>query len=160
MGLPLKFNLVLVLVILAGFAATGLVSRQLLQDNAREEVLRNARLLMDRQRPAGAPPGQPDGLAWQPSTSSTPPAGRAQTPASPSVRAARRYRPLLLPLLQRRAACAAAAGLEPVHRPAGEMIVKKEVARHTALETLLQALATEIDRPADRASFLAAMQKL
>ena len=124
MGLPLKFNLVLVLVlvlvILAGFAATGLVSRQLLQDNAREEVLRNARLLMDRQRPAGAPPGQPDGLAWQPSTPSTPPAGRAQTPASPSVRAARRYRPLLLPPLQRRAACAAAAGLEPVHRPAGE----------------------------------------
>lgn len=47
MGLRLKFNLVLVIVFLAGFAATGLVSRQLLQDNAREEVLRNARLLMD-----------------------------------------------------------------------------------------------------------------
>ena len=49
MGLRLKFNLVLVLVIvfLAGFAPTGLVSRQLLQDNAREEVLRNARLMMD-----------------------------------------------------------------------------------------------------------------
>ncbi len=47
MGLRLKFNLVLVVVFLAGFAAAGLVSRQLLQDNAREEVLRNARLLMD-----------------------------------------------------------------------------------------------------------------
>ncbi|MES2241546.1 MAG: DUF3365 domain-containing protein [Pseudomonadota bacterium] len=47
MGLRLKFNLVLVIVFLAGFAATGLVSRQLLQDNAREEVLRNARLMMD-----------------------------------------------------------------------------------------------------------------
>jgi hypothetical protein len=44
--------------------------------------------------------------------------------------------------------------------PLAKMIVKKEVARHTALETLLQALAVEIDRPADRASFLAAMQKL
>ena len=56
MDLRLKFNLVLVIVFLAGFAATGLVSRQLLQDNAREEVLRNARLLMDRQRrPAGRP---------------------------------------------------------------------------------------------------------
>ena len=47
MGLRLKFNLVLVIVFLAGFAATGLVSRRLLQDNAREEVLRNARLMMD-----------------------------------------------------------------------------------------------------------------
>lgn len=47
MGLRLKFNLVLVIVFLAGFAATGMISRQLLQDNAREEVLRNARLMMD-----------------------------------------------------------------------------------------------------------------
>ncbi|MES2241545.1 MAG: protein kinase [Pseudomonadota bacterium] len=44
--------------------------------------------------------------------------------------------------------------------PLAKMIVKKELVRHTALETLVQALATEIDRPADRASFLAAMQKL
>ena len=47
MGLRLKFNLVLVIVFLAGFAAAGFITRQLLQDNAREEVLRNARLLMD-----------------------------------------------------------------------------------------------------------------
>jgi HAMP domain-containing protein len=47
MGLRLKFNLVLVLVFLVGFAAAGVVSRHLLQENAREEVLRNARLLMD-----------------------------------------------------------------------------------------------------------------
>lgn len=47
MGLRLKFNLVLVVVFLAGFAAAGVLSRQLLQDNARDEVLRNARLLMD-----------------------------------------------------------------------------------------------------------------
>ncbi|WP_141397400.1 adenylate/guanylate cyclase domain-containing protein [Polaromonas sp. AER18D-145] len=44
--------------------------------------------------------------------------------------------------------------------PLAKMIVKKEVARHTALETLLQSLAAEIDRPVDRAGFLAAMQKL
>ena len=47
MGLRLKFNLVLVLVFLAGFAAAGYISRQLLQENARDEVLRNARLMMD-----------------------------------------------------------------------------------------------------------------
>ncbi len=47
MGLRLKFNLVLVVVFLAGFAAAGVITRQLLQDNAREEVLRNARLMMD-----------------------------------------------------------------------------------------------------------------
>ena len=47
MGLRLKFNLVLILVFLAGFGAAGLVSRQLLQDNARDEVVRNARLMME-----------------------------------------------------------------------------------------------------------------
>ncbi|MES2945625.1 MAG: DUF3365 domain-containing protein [Pseudomonadota bacterium] len=47
MGLRLKFNLVLVVVFLAGFAAAGFITRDLLQDNAREEVLRNARLMMD-----------------------------------------------------------------------------------------------------------------
>ena len=47
MGLRLKFNLVLVVVFAIGFAAVGFISRQMLQDNAREEVLRNARLMMD-----------------------------------------------------------------------------------------------------------------
>ncbi len=47
MGLRLKFNLVLIVVFLAGFGAAGYISRQLLQENAREEVLRNARLMMD-----------------------------------------------------------------------------------------------------------------
>ena len=47
MGLRLKFNLTLVLVFALGFAAVGFNSRQMLQDNAREEVLRNARLMMD-----------------------------------------------------------------------------------------------------------------
>jgi methyl-accepting chemotaxis protein len=47
MGLRLKFNLVLIVVFLAGFAAAGFITRELLQDNAREEVLRNARLMMD-----------------------------------------------------------------------------------------------------------------
>lgn len=44
--------------------------------------------------------------------------------------------------------------------PLAKMIVEKEVARHTAQETLVQALAAEIDRPADRASFLAVVKKL
>ncbi|HYW57873.1 MAG TPA: DUF3365 domain-containing protein [Polaromonas sp.] len=47
MGLRLKFNLVLVIVFVAGLSAVGLISRELLQANAREEVLRNARLMMD-----------------------------------------------------------------------------------------------------------------
>ncbi len=47
MGLRLKFNLVLIVVFLAGFAAAGVISRQLLLDNAREEVLREARLMME-----------------------------------------------------------------------------------------------------------------
>ncbi|APW43572.1 c-type heme family protein [Rhodoferax saidenbachensis] len=47
MGLRLKFNLVLIMVFLVGFAAAGFISRELLQANAREEVVRNARLLMD-----------------------------------------------------------------------------------------------------------------
>lgn len=47
MGLRLKFNLVLIAVFLVGFAAAGFISRQLLQENARDEVVRNARLMMD-----------------------------------------------------------------------------------------------------------------
>lgn len=47
MGLRLKFNLVLVVVFLIGFGAAGMISRQLLQDNARDEVVRNARLMME-----------------------------------------------------------------------------------------------------------------
>lgn len=47
MGLRLKFNLVLIVVFLAGFAAAGFVSRQLLQENARDEVIREARLMME-----------------------------------------------------------------------------------------------------------------
>jgi protein-histidine pros-kinase len=46
MGLRLKFNLVLVVVFIAGFAAAGFISRQLLLENARDEVVRDARLMM------------------------------------------------------------------------------------------------------------------
>src|SRR3954466_15928775 len=47
MGLRLKFNLVLIVVFLAGFGAAGFVSRELLQENARDEVIRDARLMME-----------------------------------------------------------------------------------------------------------------
>jgi len=47
MGLRLKFNLVLIVVFLAGFVAAGAISRQLLQENARDEVIRDARLMME-----------------------------------------------------------------------------------------------------------------
>lgn len=47
MGIRLKFNLVLVGVFLAGFAAAGWTSYELLHRNAREEILRNARLMME-----------------------------------------------------------------------------------------------------------------
>ena len=46
MGLRLKFNLVL-LVFALGFAITAYVSWNLLQRNAREEVVRNADLMME-----------------------------------------------------------------------------------------------------------------
>jgi HAMP domain-containing protein len=47
MGLRLKFNLVLLLVFLLGLGITAYLSWGLLQRNAREEVLRNADLMME-----------------------------------------------------------------------------------------------------------------
>lgn len=47
MGLRLKFNLVLVGVFAIGLAACGALSHRLLHDNARAEVERNARLMME-----------------------------------------------------------------------------------------------------------------
>jgi len=47
MGLRLKFNLVLLLVFLVGLAVAGWISRDLLIRNAREEVARNAGLMME-----------------------------------------------------------------------------------------------------------------
>ena len=47
MGLRLKFNLVLIAVFLAGFAVAGWTSYQLLQRNARGEIVRNARVMME-----------------------------------------------------------------------------------------------------------------
>ena len=47
MGIRLKFNLILLAVFLGGFAIAGWISHELLQRNAREEILRNARLIMD-----------------------------------------------------------------------------------------------------------------
>ena len=47
MGIRLKFNLVLVAVFLAGLALAGWISNELLQRNAREEILRHARLMME-----------------------------------------------------------------------------------------------------------------
>ena len=47
MKLILKFNLVFVLVFLTGLAAAGYVSWTLLQQNARDEIVQNARLVME-----------------------------------------------------------------------------------------------------------------
>ncbi len=47
MGLRLKFNLVLSVVFLLGLAVTGYESYELLHKNAREEVLRNAGVMME-----------------------------------------------------------------------------------------------------------------
>jgi protein-histidine pros-kinase len=46
-GLRFKFNIVLVLVFLAGMAGSAVVSYQLLQRNAKREVLRDAGLMME-----------------------------------------------------------------------------------------------------------------
>jgi len=47
MGLRLKFNLVLLVVFALGLAVTGYVSHDLLHRNARDEVLRNAGVMME-----------------------------------------------------------------------------------------------------------------
>ena len=47
MKLILKFNLVFIAIFLIGLGAAGYVSNQLLQQNAREEILQNARLVME-----------------------------------------------------------------------------------------------------------------
>lgn len=47
MGLRLKFNLVLLAVFVIGLGATGYVSYELLHRNARDEVLRNAGVMME-----------------------------------------------------------------------------------------------------------------
>jgi protein-histidine pros-kinase len=47
MKLILKFNLVFVAIFLIGLGVAGYVSNQLLQQNAREEILQNARLVME-----------------------------------------------------------------------------------------------------------------
>jgi HAMP domain-containing protein len=47
MKLIIKFNLVFILVFLLGLGAAAYVSRDLLQKNAREEILQNARLVME-----------------------------------------------------------------------------------------------------------------
>ncbi|MBL8520723.1 MAG: DUF3365 domain-containing protein [Betaproteobacteria bacterium] len=47
MGLRTKFNLVLLLVFTLGLAVTGYVSYNLLQQNAKDEVLRNAGVIME-----------------------------------------------------------------------------------------------------------------
>jgi HAMP domain-containing protein len=52
MKLLAKFNLILGLVLAAGLATSAAVSHYLLQDHAREEVLRQARLMMEAMRSA------------------------------------------------------------------------------------------------------------
>jgi hypothetical protein len=47
MGLRLKFNLVLALVFVLGLAVSGYVSHDLLHKNARDEVLRNAGVMLE-----------------------------------------------------------------------------------------------------------------
>jgi protein-histidine pros-kinase len=47
MKLTLKFNLVLILVFSLGLAGTGILTYRILQDNAREEVVQRAGLMMD-----------------------------------------------------------------------------------------------------------------
>lgn len=47
MGLRLKFNLVLSLTTIIGLAFSGVVSHQILQQNARDEVLEMARMMME-----------------------------------------------------------------------------------------------------------------
>ena len=47
MGLRLKFNIVLIVVFMIGLGATGYISYELLHRNARDEVVRNAGVMME-----------------------------------------------------------------------------------------------------------------
>jgi protein-histidine pros-kinase len=47
MGLRLKFNLVMIAVFVIGLGVTGYLSYELLHRNARDEVLRNAGVMME-----------------------------------------------------------------------------------------------------------------
>ena len=47
MKLIVKFNLVFILIFVIGLATAGYISRDLLQQNARDEVLQNARIMME-----------------------------------------------------------------------------------------------------------------
>jgi protein-histidine pros-kinase len=47
MGLRRKFNMVLTSVFLVGFVAAGAIAQRLLQDNARQQVVREARLMLE-----------------------------------------------------------------------------------------------------------------
>lgn len=47
MGLRLKFNLMLILITIVGLGVSGFASHKLLQNNAREEVLNMARMMME-----------------------------------------------------------------------------------------------------------------
>jgi protein-histidine pros-kinase len=47
MKLILKFNLVLLIVFIIGFVATGFISYRLLQQNAKQEIVENARIMME-----------------------------------------------------------------------------------------------------------------
>ena len=48
MKLLVKFNLLFLTVMLLGLLVSGYVTRSLLQDNAKEETLNNARLLIEK----------------------------------------------------------------------------------------------------------------
>jgi len=48
MGLRMKFNLVLLLAFVIGLALTAYLSDRILKDNAREEVIQSARIMMER----------------------------------------------------------------------------------------------------------------
>ena len=46
MGLRAKFNLVLLFAFAVGLAVSGVISYSLLQDNARQEIMQNAGIMM------------------------------------------------------------------------------------------------------------------
>lgn len=104
-------------------------------------------------------------LFLQPDKHPTPPA--PQPASGPRADTRPPVRSRSMPVAALAAPCFSDAQLAQLERALGEfigplakMLVKKEAARHTALPALVRALAVEIDRPADRARFLAAVQKL
>ncbi|MES2955533.1 MAG: hypothetical protein V4711_08755, partial [Pseudomonadota bacterium] len=109
-------------------------------------------------QPAFSSSNRPD-TASRPHTDISQPVSRTQS-ASTSGSNSGRSVPVSSPWFTAAQLTHLERALSQVIGPLAKVLVKKQVARHTVLEALREALANEIDHASDREKFLAATQKL